>query len=442
MEVELKRSPSFVWRSLWSSLGLLKEGMVWRVGNRKNIRIWKDKWLPKPKTFQVQTYTNTLDSECLVEALIDEESRAWRVDLVQAVFNEEEAKIIVSISFSKTGANDKRIWAGSSKGNFFVKSAYFMETKLLLRNLGDSSSGRGNEGMWRALWQLDVSDKVKIETETTLHILWTCPAAAYVWGAPGGGCENSKFRKWNSSFSDFQHLWEEMVGILKLAALFCYHIWGRRNAFVFQDQFINPTTIIVMAQADLSILKEIKQKNSIRPDGGPNSASSNQQWQPPTWPFIKVNFDAAYDKDSNRMGMGIIVRDSEGGLQACLPAPREQIFSVFQAERAILHRALELCVELGMNQVIFEGDVKVVIDAINSKCEDNSWLGQEIEDIQQLMELHPTWRLSFVYRSTNNTAHTAVKVAIKEFEETVWLEDGPEVVITSILNDVSCIPQS
>ncbi|XP_042962506.1 uncharacterized protein LOC122296780 [Carya illinoinensis] len=142
------------------------------------------------------------------------------------------------------------------------------------------------------------------------------------------------------------------------------------------------------------------------------------------------------------MGMRIIMRDSDGGLQACLTTPREQIFSIFQVEIAIFHRALELCVELGMNQVIFEGDAKVVIDAINSKCEDNSWLSQETEDIQQLIELHPTWRLSFVYRSTNNVAHTVAKVAIKEVEETVWLEDGPEVVITSVTNDVSCIPRS
>jgi hypothetical protein len=34
---------SFVWRSILSSCDLLKEGLVWRVGNGSSIRIWKDK---------------------------------------------------------------------------------------------------------------------------------------------------------------------------------------------------------------------------------------------------------------------------------------------------------------------------------------------------------------------------------------------------------------
>jgi hypothetical protein len=34
--------PSFVWRSLFSAIDLLKEGLVWRVGDGKSIHIWND----------------------------------------------------------------------------------------------------------------------------------------------------------------------------------------------------------------------------------------------------------------------------------------------------------------------------------------------------------------------------------------------------------------
>lgn len=43
MDAKLRGSPSFIWRSLWSSLGLVKEGIVWRVGNGRIITIWKEK---------------------------------------------------------------------------------------------------------------------------------------------------------------------------------------------------------------------------------------------------------------------------------------------------------------------------------------------------------------------------------------------------------------
>ncbi|XP_042972921.1 uncharacterized protein LOC122304717 [Carya illinoinensis] len=224
---------------------------------------------------------------------------------------------------------------------------------------------------------------------------------------------------------------------LQLATVLCYHLWGRINAYIFQDQFKSPKTITAMAQAEIAMLREINMQSKSRPEERTTTATLNQSWQPPEWPFFKVNFDAAYDKNLNRIGLGIVMRDSEGSLKPCLIASKEQVFSAAQAERAALQRAMDMCIEMGMNQVIFEGDAKAVIDAINSKNEDNSWHGQETEDLQQLLELHPAWRLSFAYRSANHAAHNATKEAIKETNEIVWLEDGPMVAKVFVLNDVS-----
>jgi hypothetical protein len=39
LEAFLGKKPSFAWRSIHSSRDLLREGLVWRVGNGKTIRI-------------------------------------------------------------------------------------------------------------------------------------------------------------------------------------------------------------------------------------------------------------------------------------------------------------------------------------------------------------------------------------------------------------------
>lgn len=31
----------------WSEKYLLQAGLIWRVGNDRNIQIWKDKWFPQ-----------------------------------------------------------------------------------------------------------------------------------------------------------------------------------------------------------------------------------------------------------------------------------------------------------------------------------------------------------------------------------------------------------
>jgi hypothetical protein len=38
---------SYVWRSILKGVQLLKEGLIWRVGDGTHINIWRDPWLPR-----------------------------------------------------------------------------------------------------------------------------------------------------------------------------------------------------------------------------------------------------------------------------------------------------------------------------------------------------------------------------------------------------------
>jgi hypothetical protein len=41
---------SYVWRSIFKELEVLKEGMIWRIGDGTNVSIWDDTWLPNGVT--------------------------------------------------------------------------------------------------------------------------------------------------------------------------------------------------------------------------------------------------------------------------------------------------------------------------------------------------------------------------------------------------------
>jgi hypothetical protein len=36
---------SYSWRSILKGVNLMKEGLVWRIGDGPNVRIWEDQWL-------------------------------------------------------------------------------------------------------------------------------------------------------------------------------------------------------------------------------------------------------------------------------------------------------------------------------------------------------------------------------------------------------------
>lgn len=62
---------------------------------------------------------------------------------------------------SMRGANDKLIWVKSSKGNFNVKSAYFLDTKIKRQDRGQTSYDVVGEIQWKKMWQLQVPSTMK-----------------------------------------------------------------------------------------------------------------------------------------------------------------------------------------------------------------------------------------------------------------------------------------
>ncbi|XP_042964668.1 uncharacterized protein LOC122298893 [Carya illinoinensis] len=54
LEAKLGFNSSYAWRSLYSSLRLLKKGLFWRIGDGKKVKIWGDKWIPRDYAPKVQ----------------------------------------------------------------------------------------------------------------------------------------------------------------------------------------------------------------------------------------------------------------------------------------------------------------------------------------------------------------------------------------------------
>ena len=47
VDTVLRREASPVWQGIEHDLEILKQGIIWRIGDGENIRIWRDNWLPK-----------------------------------------------------------------------------------------------------------------------------------------------------------------------------------------------------------------------------------------------------------------------------------------------------------------------------------------------------------------------------------------------------------
>jgi hypothetical protein len=109
LEATCGNCPPYAWRSIQGSCGLLKECLIWRIGNGNKVKIWGEKWLPKPITYTVQSPPNTLNQELLVCDLIDLDTQWWNPIINQENFTPEERHLIQSILTGSAHQQDLQI---------------------------------------------------------------------------------------------------------------------------------------------------------------------------------------------------------------------------------------------------------------------------------------------------------------------------------------------
>ena len=210
---------SWFWQSIMSAREELQWGIRKRIGNGLSTRIWDDQWIPNQHLGRPIT---TKPGDCQVQKVADLiEGYRWNRNLIFKNFKKEDAENILKIPISITGREDNIFWTENQKGEYTVQSGY---KAIQAKN---EQEGRGErEGieasyrprrtdMWRVLWKLKISHKVKIfiwkglkeaipvkeliwrrmskgdpicsgcgeELETLEHLLLKCKKAKEVWKA-------------------------------------------------------------------------------------------------------------------------------------------------------------------------------------------------------------------------------------------------------------------
>ena len=156
-------NPSYTWRSIRNGLEVIRKGTRWRVGNENLIHIWEDKWLPTPTTYKVISPPRFFDGFPMVSNLIDKDTRRWKADLVRTLFLPFEATTILNIPLSYSLPEDKIIWVGNKKGEFTVKSAYYIALNLSKGEVDEEcSSGDCRAPLWKRIWHLKIPSKIRI----------------------------------------------------------------------------------------------------------------------------------------------------------------------------------------------------------------------------------------------------------------------------------------
>lgn len=90
------------------------------------------------------------EGACVAE-LIDRDTKKWNMNLISAIFFEEEAKAILNIPLSPFQPKDRLIWWGTKNGEFSVRRAYHIAMETIVSNRSGGSGTCKDSGIWKGV---------------------------------------------------------------------------------------------------------------------------------------------------------------------------------------------------------------------------------------------------------------------------------------------------
>jgi hypothetical protein len=147
------------------------------------------------------------------------------------------------------------------------------------------------------------------------------------------------------------------------------------------------------------------------------TAGSNEEnrWKKPMCGRLKCNVDASFSSSTNKVGVGMCIRDEDGCFVRAKTMWHTPLCSVDIGEALGLHHIIRWVHELQLQNVDFEVDSKRVADYFNQGNGDFTEFGVIMDSNRHYCSLYlQNSRVEFSKRQVNGVAHELAKAALSE----------------------------
>jgi hypothetical protein len=159
MECTRRKKASHTWRAILAGRDVLKSGLMKRIGDGSDTRIWEDRWIPKHFSGKPIVFQEDHGLVYARELVMD--SGQWNEDLIRASFLGIDAKEILRTPIRGVGA-DMWVWDLEKHGCYSVRSTYRLLDSGRQQQDDMATMSTSSNDTWHRIWKLDVVPKVKI----------------------------------------------------------------------------------------------------------------------------------------------------------------------------------------------------------------------------------------------------------------------------------------
>jgi hypothetical protein len=152
------------WRGIEHGLELLKKGVIWKIGDGKQINIWRSNWLPRDSGLKITGKRRSCRLKW-VHQLWHVSNSNWNIQLLERVFWAHDVEVIRKLKIPSGQFTDVLAWHYGKNGVFTVRSAYRLAIQLRAQEMNDAANSAyamGERPVWRTIWSLPIPQKVRI----------------------------------------------------------------------------------------------------------------------------------------------------------------------------------------------------------------------------------------------------------------------------------------
>ncbi|XP_026450836.1 uncharacterized protein LOC113350958 [Papaver somniferum] len=348
-----------------------------------------------------------------VSEFIDKETKTWNVELVNAYFTQQNASNIFNIRIPLSGC-DRIIWPHTKNGLFTIKSAY---KNISGQNIHMNNSQSSNP-VYKSLWRLPILPKVHLfvwkchenilpaktvlarfsnghdtsynifksgTSESPEHIILHCDFSKSVWALTPyadvieqDSTSNINLQEWVTKWLTHDAL-KKNAGVVFSVA---WSIWKDRCSNTFRGKNLNHHST---ARISLKLVNDTE----LYLNGFDTHALVRTEFTvDKTIDHVTCSFpfnchiifsDAAYDKDNNLSGIGLVLTDLAGSFLGC-KLKDGNVRNAEEAESMALFEAVKWAKAKGLDKVCFVSDAKIVIEYFNSSNNQLNWYNKTVID--------------------------------------------------------------
>jgi ribonuclease HI len=168
-------------------------------------------------------------------------------------------------------------------------------------------------------------------------------------------------------------------------------------------------------------------------------AKPKEGWKKPLEGNLMVNVDAAFDEDSGKEAMGVVIRDSTGGCIAAMQNFLPHVVDAPMAEAYAFRDGLILAQQIGVQNFMVQTNCVQVVETMKNGGFSATSSVAIYDDCSILWSGFGKVCIEHCNREANQVAHELARVSFTSGSSCTWVDEPPRFIFSKLVNDVTLL---